>query len=530
MQIKTETIVGIFIVAALCIFFYMSFFLRVFRLDRMKYQYYTVYFNDVSGLEKKANVKIAGVNVGWVDSIDLVDGHYQAKAIIAVLKRYVLRADAHAVVRQEGLLGTKYLEVIPGDSMLPILTPGKALEGPGKSPVAIDDILSKVRDIADHVEHVTASLKESFGTSEGKEQLKSMLDNFSQAAEKIAAFSSTLDRTVATNEENVTSMLKDFKDFARDIKDNFPALKNYIERISDSIDRDISRVADKLEVTANALEDAALQARDGFKNVGSIAQKLDEGKGVLGKLINEEETYKDLKLTVQGLKNYFNKMDTLMMVLDAHSEYMYRPAEHVRFEDTKGYLDIRIHPNEDKFYILQLVSSQKGSIKRSIVNREWYDENGMPLLPGPLLAEKIAIPELIGVIETTDRMLDQYKFGFQFGKMFRDFAVRFGLFENTVGMGVDFDIPLGTDKCRWVTTLEAFDFRGRDRINDSRPHLKWLNRVFLFRNFYFTFGADDFVSKNNANGFFGGGIRFTDDDIKYFLNQVGLLAALNNGP
>ena len=30
---------------------------------------------------------------------------------------------------------------------------------------------------------------------------------------------------------------------------------------------------------------------------------------------------------------------------------------------------------------------------------------------------------------------------------------------------------------RWVTTLEAFDFYGRNRIDDHRLHLKWLNKI-----------------------------------------------------
>lgn len=507
----------------------MSFFLGVFRLDRINYSSYIVYFNDIGGLEKKADVKIAGVKVGWAESIDLIEGHYQARANIMILNRYILRSDAYAIVRQEGLLGTKYLEIIPGDPLLPALQPGQPLAVPGKTPAGMDEILHKIKDIASHIESVTDCLKDSFATPESKDQLKSMLDNFHQAAEKIAGFSTTLDRTVSSNEETITAMLRDFKEFAGDIKDNFPALKNYIEKISDAIDRDAGRVATSLETTANALEEAALQARDGLRNIGSITEKIDQGKGLLGKLINEEETYKDLKLTVQGVKNYFSKMDALTMILDAHSEYMYRPAEHVRFEDVKGYFDVRIHPNEDKFYIFQIVSSQKGTVRRNIVNKAWYDENGYPLLTSELLAQGVQLPELVGVIETTNRSLDQYKFGFQFGKIFRDFAVRFGIFENTVGVGIDFDIPFGTEKFRWVTSLEGFDVRGRDRINDSRPHFKWLNRVFVFRNFYFTFGADDFVSKNNANGFFGAGLRFTDDDIKYFINQIGLLAALNTG-
>jgi len=89
-------------------------------------------------------------------------------------------------------------------------------------------------------------------------------------------------------------------------------------------------------------------------------------------------------------------------------------------------------------------------------------------------------------------------------------------------VGIDYDIPFNSDKLRWVTTFEAFDMRGRDRLNDQRPHLKWINRVFLLRNLYVNFGADDFISRHNANAFFGIGLRFGDDDIKYFISRLGM--------
>ena len=44
--------------------------------------------------------------------------------------------------------------------------------------------------------------------------------------------------------------------------------------------------------------------------------------------------------------------------------------------------------------------------------------------------------------------------------------------------------------------------------------------MFIMRNMYFTFGADDFVSKHNANAFVGIGIRFGDDDVKYVLGSI----------
>jgi hypothetical protein len=48
------------------------------------------------------------------------------------------------------------------------------------------------------------------------------------------------------------------------------------------------------------------------------------------------------------------------------------------------------------------------------------------------------------------------------------------------------------------------------------------------RNLYFAFGADDFISRHNANAFFGGGIRFGDDDLKYFFSSLGGMTRFGN--
>ncbi len=108
-------------------------------------------------------------------------------------------------------------------------------------------------------------------------------------------------------------------------------------------------------------------------------------------------------------------------------------------------------------------------------------------------------------------------------------AVRFGLIEGYAGLGLDIDIPFGTDMFRWVTSFEAFDMTGQNRVDDRRPHLKWLNRMYMMRNIYLTFGADDFVSKRNANVFVGGGIRFGDDDVKFLLGGLGSAVSSTSG-
>ncbi len=543
MQGRTETIVGVFILAALSVFAYMAFQVGAFRLDRGQYSSYTMFFKDISGLSRKADVKIAGVKVGWVESLDLIyDGDTRAKAQVMIHKNYKLYSNAYAIVRQDGFLGPKFLEINPGDPLLARLSSGSTLTQPSSSPTSMDDILRKFKEIADNVEDVTGSLKSAIGGVQGGQQLQSIFRNIDIASQKIASFADMMDQSLLRNQENLDVFLGlggDIKRLSQRLEtDILPSIKDSLERASTVFDKNFSNIADKLGVAVESFDGAAIQAREGIRSISSVAEKIDQGKGLLGKLINEDETYRDLKVAVNGLKNYVARTDRMQIVFDSHFEGMYRPAENYRYEDSKGYFDIRVHPNEDHFYALQLVSSEKGDIRRKEKWAEYFDRQKHWDETPDRDPRWVNTSDLDKYEKIRGDVYDQrkikirrntVKFGLQFGKSFDYLGLRFGLFEGSAGVGLDFDIPFNNEKFRWVTSLEAFDMSGQNRINDRRPHLKWINRMYVFRNIYMTFGADDFISKKNANAFFGAGIRFGDDDVKYLLSSAGSgLAALKS--
>lgn len=517
----------------------MGFQVGAFRFDRSHYNAYTLTFKDISGVTRKADVKIAGVKVGWVEQVALISGEYMsAQADVMVSRDYTLYADAHGMVRQDGLLGPKYIEIVPGDPMLPTLDPGNSLARPSTETVSVDELMQQFKQIAANVEDVTDTFKGAIGGPEGREQLKSIVCNLDSTVKQLSSFSSVLDRSFMRNEDNIDAILEmgnHVRRLSEKIENNIlPSFQESVEKISNVFDRDFNRIATQLEATAESVEDASLQARDGLRSISSVAEKIDEGKGLIGKLINEDETYRDLKVAVQGFKNYLTKVDRLQIVFDSHFEAMHRQAENYLYEDSKGYFDMRIHPSEDHFYLVQLVSSEKGWVDRKEIHRSYLDKpldrRSDPTIINPRddqftgdQADLVSFREYRDFfreeISTFNR--NTLKFGLQFGKIFKDIALRAGLFEGTAGVGIDIDVPFRTDKFRWVTTLELFDMRGWNRLNDRRPHVKWLNRMFIFRNIYFTFGADDFISKRNASAFFGAGLRFGDDDIKYLFSSLG---------
>ena len=518
---KVETRVGIFVLLALGVFAYMGFNIGAFRFDRGNYAKYNLFFKDVSGLSRKGEVKIAGVKVGWVEDITLLPDEQRAEIVVMISKEYSLYKDAYATVRQDGLLGPKYIEINSGDPLLPKLKSGDPLSKPSTEPVSVDELMQQFKKIASNVDEITNSFKEVVGGAEGREQLQSIFDNVQTSAERLSSVADAIDKALVRNEDHIDNLMQIGTTF-----------QTNLDKISNVFDRDFNRVASKIESTAGALEDASLQARDGLRSISSVAEKIDEGKGLLGKLVNEDETYRDLKLAVEGFKNYLTKIDRMQIVFDTHFESMIRKAEGYEWEDSKGFFGMRIYPREDYFYLVQIASSEKGYIKRKFIERDYFDSQTKPVDTTkiqdrpfnenePLNIDDLTRLAFVQDFQKTTVNRDAFKVDLQFGKIYKDIALRIGLFEGTAGAGVDVDIPFGTDKFRWVTSLEAYDLKGRNRrIEDRRPHMKWLNKIFILRNIYTTFGADDFASKKNASVFFGAGIRFGDDDIKYFLSSI----------
>lgn len=77
-------------------------------------------FADVGGLASGADVKIAGVPVGRVTQVQLNEDDFVAMVTFKVDKAVVLDDDTIASVKTNGLIGDKFLGLLPGGSGIPL--------------------------------------------------------------------------------------------------------------------------------------------------------------------------------------------------------------------------------------------------------------------------------------------------------------------------------------------------------------------------------------------------------------------------
>jgi phospholipid/cholesterol/gamma-HCH transport system substrate-binding protein len=501
--VKTETRVGLFIVAGLTIFLYLSIHIGEVRFNRDQYVAYLAYFDDTGGIEMKSPVKIAGVNVGWVEKIDLLKGG-KAEVTIRVKDTHHLYKSAFVRISQEGLIGAKAIEIDPGDSSAGYLQPGSKLMMPGRSPTTVSDLLEKFRSISHNIDDVTQSIRNVIATEESEQRLDDTLNDIRAASRHAARGTERLANLLEKNDETIERGIENICEAAQTLRDDLPGLSADTQEALGSID------------------DAAIQAKEMFREADLVIEKVNNGQGFIGKLINEDGMHEDLQDAVKGLKNFVGKANNMIIKVDSHNEAM------IDDSDSKGYVDINIYTQSDYFYRVGLASGEIGRFTKSTTYNNYYDSDGREIIL-PTVNETALTPgvnkytmaayahKTVQAQHSPSKALPTM----QVGKRFNDLTFRGGLFEDTFGIGVDYEIPTHSHSFRWVTTLEAFDFFGHNRASaDRRAHVKWLNKLFFIRNIYTTFGIDDLISKNTVVPFWGVGLTFNDNDLKYLITHL----------
>ncbi len=116
-----ETLLGA-IVLVVAIGF-MTFAYRSSQINESDGYELTAKFNRVDGLERGADVRISGIKVGTVVDQSLNPETYQAEVRFSLPDSIHLPLDSSAAVASNGLLGSKYLSLVPGGDV-DMLKPG----------------------------------------------------------------------------------------------------------------------------------------------------------------------------------------------------------------------------------------------------------------------------------------------------------------------------------------------------------------------------------------------------------------------
>ncbi|MFO7496292.1 MAG: outer membrane lipid asymmetry maintenance protein MlaD [Desulfobacterales bacterium] len=141
MKASVETAVGIFVLIGILCVGYLT--IKLGKLELLADNFYVLNarFQSVSGLKKGAQVEIAGVPVGKVDTITLDNQGQVAVVKLKIENGVVLTDDVIASVKTAGLIGDKYIKLSPGGSDIVLKAGDTIIET--ESALDIEELISK---------------------------------------------------------------------------------------------------------------------------------------------------------------------------------------------------------------------------------------------------------------------------------------------------------------------------------------------------------------------------------------------------
>ena len=174
-----------------------------------------VVFGFASGLREAAPVRLAGVEVGLVKKlqvfVDDADGRKtKVKVSVWIKDDISIPADSKVTINQLGILGEKYLEIIPGLSADMIKDDSVIV---GKDPVPIERIAESVSSLMTKLEITVDSVNNGILTDKNKQSLETTLEGFAALGTDLKEGRGTLgklitDESIYNNLDDLTSDLK----------------------------------------------------------------------------------------------------------------------------------------------------------------------------------------------------------------------------------------------------------------------------------------------------------------------------------
>lgn len=431
---STEAKVGIFAFAAMVLVAYAT--LRVSDKNIFDSGTYHVMvtLDSAEGLSRKTPVEVAGIQVGYIDQLHLVEGRF-ARARLKIDRQVRLGSDAIAQVRTKGFLGETYIDLRPGH-----LEVGPIPEG-GE--------ITATNPYAD-LGQIASDLRKLF---EDDGPIPRIMKN-------METFTKKLSEITVQNQEGINQIVANLRGFSSDLREVLDEKKETLKDTMDHLD--------------------------------NITKKVDEGRGTLGRLLNDEETAENINAAARGLSDTLGGVNRFQIEMGYHVEYLGESG------DFKNYVGLDFKPRPDKFFRLEFVIDPNPSpdvvVTDTAITTDGVTTN---------------IHKEEAVVEK-----DTFKISAQLAKSFYDVTLRGGLIESRGGVGVDYRKgPLGVE-------FTAFDFRTDD---DERPHLKVMGTLNVTKNLFLVSGLDDFISKQqDPDWFVGAGFRLVDNDIKGLLGAASL--------
>ncbi|HEY6000174.1 MAG TPA: MlaD family protein [bacterium] len=542
--LSAEAKVGAVVVAALAGLAWLTFQIGEFRFRQKGYVIEAV-FHTVSGLETEAKVRMAGVLVGSVERIFLKDG--LAHTRLRLDDGVVVHEDSVVSVASIGILSERYIEITTGSPGARVVPAGAVIAG--RELVDLDQLMAELSRSSEAFRSLAGSIEKTFtgadsqvsrllaGASDLVGRISALLEENRQRVGELLAQSAGLTRDARGLIGDARAVVSDNRAELHAAIAGMRTLAETLNRRADELSAEATKTAEELRATVRggredfqgllaSMRTAAGSAEKAADTLTKILAKVEGGRGTLGRLVNDETTINRVDAALGDIDGIAEKIntgqgslgrlvtdDTLVRKLEStadsaqrmlgandrmHFYLGYRGEYLERVEALKSYVTVKLQPRADKYYLFEVIDDPAGKTTTTTTRTTIQRPDG-----GYTINET-----------TEETREDQLLFSLLFAKSFGPLTLRGGLMESQGGLGVDWRPGGGTLRL----SAEGWDF-GRD----GGPHLKVAGQLGVYKDFFVSAGVDDVYDERRRSAFVGGGILFSDDDLREMLGLARLV-------
>jgi phospholipid/cholesterol/gamma-HCH transport system substrate-binding protein len=508
--LRSSLAVGVLALAALGVFYYL--FTFVYKGAEADSYRLWAWMKDATDLSDKSRVVIAGVGVGAISKIELAMDEsdpvmpVKAKVWIKIKNGTKVWPKAVLAKRAASVLGSFYLEIFPGrPEDGPELVDGDQIKNVLEI-TPYDTVLSEVQKIASNVREITDSFNAVFGGPEGRERIRRIVEGVDAAIEENSRLLTevlTSTRRVLDNLEGFSGDLKGFSrselaEILENVRVSTKEIRDFIGKVAPPTGETVAELRGTLDRINSAVEKADASLAD----IKTVTTTVAAGEGVAGKLLIDKPLGDSVEDTLDEAGALVKSISRLQMIVELRSEFYFRDLV------SKNYLTLKVYPNADKYYLIELVDDPRGTT--SIIERT-VECAPCPAGKPPLHVERIT--------ETTEKLRLTFQFASRLPVPLLDFiTIRFGIKESVGGIGLDMDFF--NKRLEINTDLFDFSYAALPRLRIWAGFQPW----FLFSKVYLVAGLDDILNNKYTDFYMGAMLRFNDEDIKALLFAAPLPA------
>jgi len=257
-------------------------------------------FNNVSGLMIGNNVRFSGIDVGTVESVEIInDSSVKVTMVIEKKVQGYIRKNAIANVGTDGLMGNKLVNINSGNQEAPQIEEGDVLQS--LRPIDMDDMVRTLNVTNENIKVISGNLRTITDKINSKNSLWSLLMD-TVIAENVK--STIVNIKLMSNQSLMVT--GDLKFITQGIKDGKGSLGALIT------DTSMAGKINQIVVKLSGVSDTAAILTG---NASQIIKSIKSGKGSLGILLNDTMVVSNLNKSLENLKSGTNNFDQNMEAL-----------------------------------------------------------------------------------------------------------------------------------------------------------------------------------------------------------------------